>query len=118
MSGAEERRLKSYAIVDAPPHLGLRSAGVEQLPGALLGPGFAKRLAARLPPPPYESRNDPETWMLNPPACATIRSSCCPWSRVQPCAEDSLEAEGGDAPISRRHELDPEESSEEPPPQS
>jgi hypothetical protein len=66
VSGAEERRLKSYAIVDAPPHLGLRSAGVEQLPGALLGPGFAKRLAARLPPPPYESRNDPETWMLNP----------------------------------------------------
>jgi arginase len=60
----------SYAIVEAPSHLGLRSAGVEQLPGALLGAGLAKRLharlAARLPPPPYESRIDPETRMLNP----------------------------------------------------
>ena len=62
--------MKSYAIVEAPSHLGLRAAGVEQLPGALLDAGLAKRLkarlAARLPVPPYDPRIDRGTRMLNP----------------------------------------------------
>jgi arginase len=60
----------TYAIVEAPSHLGLRAAGVEELPGALLAAGLAERLdaqrAARLPAPPYDARIDPETRMLNP----------------------------------------------------
>src|SRR5919106_6516880 len=59
-----------YAIVEAPSHLGLRAAGVEQLPGALLRAGLANRLnarlAARLPVPRFDPRIDPETRMLNP----------------------------------------------------
>ena len=62
--------MKSYAIVEAPSHLGLRAAGVEQLPDALLGAGLAEGLkaglAARLPVPPFDPRIDPETRMLNP----------------------------------------------------
>jgi arginase len=62
--------VKSYAIVEAPSHLGLSAAGVERLPGALLDAGLAKRLnarlSARLPAPPYDPRIDPETRMLNP----------------------------------------------------
>jgi arginase len=62
--------VKSYAIVEAPSHLGLRAAGVEQLPGALLGAGLATRLnariAARLLAPPYDPGIDPDTRMLNP----------------------------------------------------
>jgi arginase len=59
-----------YAIVEAPSHLGLRAAGVEQLPGALLRAGLANRLnarlAARLPVPRFDPRIDPGTRMLNP----------------------------------------------------
>jgi arginase len=62
--------VRSYAIVEAPSHLGLRAAGVEQLPDALLDAGLATRLnarlAARLPAPPFDPRIDPETRMLNP----------------------------------------------------
>jgi arginase len=60
----------SYAIVEAPSHLGLRAAGVERLPHALLDAGLATRLdarlAARLPAPPFDPRIDPGTRMLNP----------------------------------------------------
>jgi arginase len=62
--------MPTYAIVEAPSHLGLRAAGVEALPGALLAAGLAERLdgrpAARLPAPRYDPRIDPETRMLNP----------------------------------------------------
>ncbi len=62
--------MTSYAIVEAPSHLGLRAAGVEQLPGALLRAGLAERLnarpEARLPVPPFDPRIDPATRMLNP----------------------------------------------------
>jgi arginase len=62
--------MPTYSIVEAPSHLGLRAAGVEELPGALLAAGLAERLdarrAARLPPPPFEPRVDPQTQMLNP----------------------------------------------------
>jgi arginase len=58
------------AIVEAPSHLGLRAAGVEAMPGALLAAGLAERLGARgagrLPVTDYDSRIDPETRMLNP----------------------------------------------------
>jgi arginase len=60
----------TYAIVEAPSHLGLRSAGVEELPGALLGAGLAQRLGARraasLPASRFDPRIDPDTRMLNP----------------------------------------------------
>jgi arginase len=62
--------MPNYAIVEAPSHLGLRAAGVEELPGALLAVGLAERLgartAARLQAPPFDPRIDPETRMLNP----------------------------------------------------
>jgi arginase len=62
--------MPTYAIVEAPSHLGLREAGVEELPSALLAAGLAERLdarvAARLAAPPYDPRIDPETRMLNP----------------------------------------------------
>jgi arginase len=57
-------------IVEAPSHLGLRAAGVEALPEALLGAGFAKRLGARrgtrLAPPPFDPTIDAGTGLLNP----------------------------------------------------
>jgi arginase len=53
-------------IVQAPSHLGLRAAGVEGLPEALLAAGFAERLGARrgtrLAPPTI----DAGTGLLNP----------------------------------------------------
>jgi arginase len=68
--GLSTAAVASYAIVEAPSHLGLRAPGVEQLPSALLRAGLAKRLdahlAARLPVPPYDPRIDPGTQMLNP----------------------------------------------------
>jgi arginase len=64
--------VRSYAIIQAPSHLGLRAAGVEQLPRALLDAGLAKRLNARiaalLPVPHYDPRIDPDTQILNPTA--------------------------------------------------
>lgn len=64
--------MRIHAIVQAPSHLGLRAAGVEQLPVALLEAGLATRLDARLaatlPAPPFDPGVDPETRMLNPAA--------------------------------------------------
>jgi arginase len=64
--------MPTYAIVQAPSHLGLRAAGVEELPRALLAAGLAERLdarlARRLPTPAFDPRIDPETRILNPTA--------------------------------------------------
>ena len=65
-----EVSIASYAIVEAPSHLGLRAEGVEALPNALLATGLAERLGARragrLAAPAYDPQIDPETRMLNP----------------------------------------------------
>jgi arginase len=64
--------LRSYTVIQAPSHLGLRAAGVEQLPRALLDAGLAKRLSARIaapvPVPHHDPRIDPDTRILNPTA--------------------------------------------------
>jgi arginase len=66
--------MPTYAIVEAPSHLGLRAAGVEELPGALLAAGLAERLdarhAARLPAPAWDPRIDAATGLLNPTGLA------------------------------------------------
>ncbi|HEY0713277.1 MAG TPA: arginase family protein [Polyangia bacterium] len=63
-----------FAIIEAPSNLGLRPTGVELLPMALLQAGLADGLGARhagrVAAPPYDSRRDPETKMLNPHAIA------------------------------------------------
>jgi arginase len=74
LATTSNRRLKvsvpTYAIVEAPSHLGLRAEGVEALPEALLGAGLAERLAAgravQLSAPAFDPRLDLETGMLNP----------------------------------------------------
>jgi arginase len=87
--------MPTYAIVEAPSHLGLRAAGVEELPGALLAAGLADRLgarhAARLPAPSWDPRIDPETGLLNPTGLAA-------WS---PVLADSVGAvlDRGEFPI-------------------
>jgi arginase len=57
-------------VVQAPSHLGLRAAGVEALPEALLAAGFAEQLGARrgtrLTPPPFDPTVDAGTGLLNP----------------------------------------------------
>lgn len=67
-----------FAIVEAPSHLGLRAEGVTELPRALLAAGLSERLGARravkLGAPPYDSRIDAETGMLNP---LTLRDFSC-----------------------------------------
>src|SRR5262249_61087114 len=72
LDAARSRRThvtRQYAIVEAPSVLGLRPTGVERLPDALMGAGLDAQLgarrAARVEPPPYDSRRDPETLMLN-----------------------------------------------------
>jgi arginase len=63
--------MPDFTIIEAPSHLGLKPGGVEHLPDALLNAGLARRLDARrharLAVPPYESRRDPETRILNAP---------------------------------------------------
>jgi arginase len=58
------------AIVEAPSHLGLRAAGVEALPEALLAAGLAERLGARratrLAIPGFDPTIDAATGLLNP----------------------------------------------------
>jgi arginase len=62
----------SYAVIEAPSVLGLFPRGVERLPDALLEAGLADALdarrAGRVEPPPYDSRRDPVTGLLNPTA--------------------------------------------------
>lgn len=59
-----------FITIDAPSVLGLRPTGVQRLPEALktagLLEGFETRDAGRLDPPPYCSRRDEETRLLNP----------------------------------------------------
>jgi arginase len=66
--------MRTYAIVEAPSSLGLRSHGVERLPAALLGHGLAKRIgariAARLEPPPHDGERDAVPGILNAHAIA------------------------------------------------
>jgi arginase len=62
--------VQSYVIVEAPSHLGLRAAGVEALPEALLGAGLAERLGAwaghRVAAPAFNPAIDRDTGLLNP----------------------------------------------------
>ena len=59
-----------FAIIDAPSILGLKPTGVEQLPEALRAAGLQTGLNAEyasfVTPPPYNSKRDPETLLLNP----------------------------------------------------
>ena len=62
--------MPARVIVEAPSHLGLRAAGVEALPGALLAAGLAERLGARrgtrLAVPAFDPSIDAATGLLNP----------------------------------------------------
>jgi arginase len=62
--------MTDFTIIEAPSNLGLKPDSVEHLAGALLDAGLARRLDARrharLAVPPYDSRRDPETKILNP----------------------------------------------------
>lgn len=77
---------RSYAILEAPSTLGLRTDGVEGLPGRLLELDLAKRIharrAGRLDVPPKDQTRDPETLTLNAKAIAA-------WS---PKLADAVEA--------------------------
>lgn len=59
-----------YAVVEAPSVLGLFPGGVELLPTALLEAGLGTALdarhAGRVRPPPYDSKRDPDSGLLNP----------------------------------------------------
>jgi arginase len=62
--------VSARVIIQAPSHLGLRAAGVEALPEALLAAGLAERLGARrgtrLPVPAFDPSVDAGTGLLNP----------------------------------------------------
>ena len=62
--------MSARVIVQAPSHLGLRAAGVEGLPEALLAAGLAERVGARrgtrLAPPTFDPTIDAATGLLNP----------------------------------------------------
>jgi arginase len=67
-------RTRDLAILAAPSVLGLRPTGVERMAEALSSAGLVDRLGARtageVSVPPYDSRRDPVTGMLNPPGIA------------------------------------------------
>jgi arginase len=67
---AQMNIMTDFTIIEAPSNLGLKPGSVEHLAGALLDAGLARRLGARrharLAVPPYDSRRDPETGILNP----------------------------------------------------
>lgn len=64
-----------FAIIDAPSVLGLKPTGVERLPEALKAAGLQTGLNAEyaglVTPPPYNSKRDPETLLLNPEGLRT-----------------------------------------------
>ena len=68
--------MATFAILETPSHLGLRAAGVEGLPDALLAAGLADQLGARragrLVPPTFDPQVDTETGMLNPAGPARL----------------------------------------------
>jgi arginase len=86
---------RNKVIVEAPSSLGLRSRGVERLPGRLLGFGLAERIGARevrrLTAPAKCGRIDPETRVLNARA---LRD----WSPILADAVGSVLADG-DFPV-------------------
>ena len=59
-----------FALLHAPSILGLRPTGVERLPEALEAAGLRSKLnaefAGRVETPPYDTRRDPDTGILNP----------------------------------------------------
>jgi arginase len=61
--------MTDFTIIEAPSNLGLKPDSVEHLARALLDAGLARRLDAGrhayLAVPPYDSRRDPETKILN-----------------------------------------------------
>jgi arginase len=69
-SRVRRSEVSARAIVEAPSHLGLRAAGVEALPEALLAAGLAERLGARratrLAIPAFDPTIDAATGLLNP----------------------------------------------------
>ena len=70
---------KPFTILEAPSVLGLFPKGVQRLAGALLDAGLAERLDARraglVSPPPYDSRVDPDTKLLNGPGIEVYSST-------------------------------------------
>ncbi|MGH9117650.1 MAG: arginase family protein [Acidimicrobiales bacterium] len=87
--------MTSFAIIEAPSVLGLFPGGVERLPEALLGAGLKEAIgardAAKVSPPPYDPRRDPDTGLLNP--IALQKYSC-------DLADATGEVlDGGDVPI-------------------
>lgn len=68
-AGVDGERMSEYTILEAPSNLGLWPGGVERLPDALREAGLPAMLGAdsagRVNPPPYDSRRDPETHLLN-----------------------------------------------------
>jgi arginase len=69
-------RNRSYAIIEAPSTLGLKTEGVQGLPDRLLELGLADRIGARragrLVAPPKLPTRDPETGILNSQAIAAF----------------------------------------------
>jgi hypothetical protein len=67
---ARRSKVPARVIIQAPSHLGLRAAGIEALPEALLAAGFAERSApAAAPgslPHPSTPTIDTSTGLLNP----------------------------------------------------
>jgi arginase len=67
-------RTGDIVVVEAPSILGLTSKGVDRLSDALLSHGLAERIHARrghrIDPPPYDTRRDAVTGVLNPHAIA------------------------------------------------
>ena len=67
--------MPNFTVIDAPSILGLRPTGVEHLPEALKAAGLQRGLNAEysglIVPPPYDSKRDPETLLLNPEGLRT-----------------------------------------------
>jgi hypothetical protein len=80
---ARRSKVPARVIIQAPSHLGLRAAGIEALPEALLAAGFAERSAPAAAP---GSLPHPSTRPSTPaPACSTPTGwSTTPWPRVSP----------------------------------
>ncbi|MFD9408669.1 arginase family protein [Streptomyces sp. NPDC059989] len=82
--------MRDPAIIEAPSVLGLRPAGVQDLPTALFEAGLLDHpgavRAGRVEPPAYDPRRDAETGILNPVAIARYSV------RLADAVGDALEA--------------------------